>query len=126
MHRKLDDFDERTLTDRFYVIWLCKSEGWSSDYFDEIFDERHFIQIDYQNFVEKNDSSMIPRVVVYNVENAGNDGTYQIVREFLSKFQNKIVVLFHVSDEFQGGKRKWKYGRWKLYIIYLSFVVMLS
>lgn len=74
----------------------------------EFFPESRFNHIDWPVLRQLNDSAIKPRVVVYNVENAGEDGKYQPLRDHLTA--TKTTILVHTSDEFQGSGRKWKYG----------------
>lgn len=91
-----------------FVLWACKSDGWERDYIHELFPpEKNFVHVDYVDFVNQADP-IKPKVLVYNVENSGADGTYQQIRQILK--ENKVIILVHTADEFQGSARKWKYG----------------
>jgi hypothetical protein len=96
------------------VLWLSNYDTWEQDYLHDIFPTDRFMHIPVSKFIEKFNQSTVnetvyrPRVFVYNVENSGNDGRYQFVRDYIDRF--KPLVLVHLSDEFQGWSRKWKYG----------------
>lgn len=96
------------------VLWLSAYETWEKDYLHDIFPEPVYMHIPLQKFLEKFNQSTVantvycPKVFVYNIENSGNDGRYQVVRDYIDQF--KPVVLIHLSDEFQGWSKKWKYG----------------
>ena len=49
------------------------------------------------------------RVLVYNIKNAGQDATYQEVRSLIATYP-AINVLVHLSDEWQGSAKKWRFG----------------
>ena len=101
-----------------YVLWACKSGGWEHDYMHELFpgptidytmtDSFNFTHYDAPVFAQLKDPSILPRVLVYNIENAGADGTYPEIRKLITTY--KFTILVHTADEFQGSSRKWKYG----------------
>ena len=104
------------------VLWLCGSNGWERDYIFELFPFPHFVHIGINEWrhLQENRSlglqihgsihkRIVPRVVVYNIENAGSDGKYTALYNVLSN-NSRIVVLVHTADEFGGSPRKWKYG----------------
>lgn len=93
-----------------YVLWACGSQGWERDYIRELFSlKENFVHIDLAELQNKPNSTIKPRVIVYNVENSGADGKYQIIRDLLTTYPT-TAILVHTSDEFMGNSRKWKYG----------------
>lgn len=92
-----------------FVLWACQSGGWEHDYMRELLPSPKFDHIDLPDLLKLNDSTNIkPRIIVYNVENSGPDGSYQMIRDLLKQY--RITILVHTSDEFQGWGQKWKYG----------------
>ena len=49
-----------------------------------------------------------PSVIVYDVSSAGDNGQYEIVKKFITKYEPRILV--HEGDEFEASPHKWKYG----------------
>jgi len=98
------------------VLWLSSTECWEKDFMREIFAEDKFLHVSKQEFIDNyftnttNSDGKIfwPRVIVYNIENSGPDAKYEVVREYITKYHPAIIV--HMSDEFQGWSKKWKYG----------------
>lgn len=101
-----------------FVLWACKSGGWEHDYVHELFpgsnqnflesNSFNFTHFDAHEFAKLNNPEIKPRVLIYNIENAGADGAYSDIRSYVSKY--RITILVHTADEFQGSSRKWKYG----------------
>jgi hypothetical protein len=90
---------------------MSSFDCWEYDYIREIFPESDYKHISKRDFeVTSNNSSkeLFPKVIVYNVENSGSDGKYSIIREYIVRY--KPIILVHLSDEFQGWAKKWKYG----------------
>jgi hypothetical protein len=100
------------------VLWLMNYENaWEQDFLRDIFPPSSFFHIHISKFVDNFNQSKVnesihnmyhPRILVYSVENSGNDGRYQFVRDYILRF--KPLVLIHLSDEFQGWSKEWKYG----------------
>jgi len=92
-----------------YVLWACQSGGWEHDYMRELLPSPKFEHIDLPDLLKLNDSANIkPRIIVYNIENSGQDGSYKMIRDLLKQYT--ITILVHVGDEFQAWSQKWKYG----------------
>lgn len=51
-----------------------------------------------------------PKILLYNIENQGKtyQAIYEIPRQLIALYN--IPVLYHTSDEFLGGPKKWQYG----------------
>ena len=120
---------------RTLVLWLCRlDDSWEHDFFVyELLPAPHFLHIDVNEWrrVQNNltlaaqifgptNNHLTPRVVVYNIDNAGSDGLYTALYDILLN-NSSVVVLVHTSDEFGGAnptwkaspdwkKRLWKYG----------------
>ena len=105
------------------VLYACKSGGWEHDYLrNDVFPLSHFEHMDLGDYHKEaaaisanstlSGASKIkipkPRVLVYNIENSGDDAKYTLIRNLIKEF--RIAVLTHTSDEWQGSPRKWKYG----------------
>lgn len=109
-----------SLIKKVIVLYACKSGGWEHDYLrQDIFPLSHFVHYDVADYYKEvaafanssnNKDAMLPkpRVLVYNVENSGDDGKYTVIRDLIKEF--RIAILAHTADEFQGSPRKWKYG----------------
>ena len=107
---------------RTLVLWLCRSDGWERDYIFEIFPFPHFMHLGVNEWKSLQDNvtlsteifgsshtQITPRVVVYNIENAGVDGKYSMLYNLLAN-NSRVAVLVHTADEWGGSPRKWKYG----------------
>jgi hypothetical protein len=90
------------------MLMACCKNAWETDFMKEIFPVERYHRMHVHEFKSRNDSSLQPRVLMYNVENSENDGSYSAIKALVK--QHKIPVLVHTSDEFQGWPRKWKYG----------------
>ena len=107
---------------RTLVLWLCRSDGWERDYIFEIFPFPHFMHLGNNEWKRLQENvtlstealglsrtQIAPRVVVYNIENSGMDGKYSMLYNVLAN-DSRVAVLVHISDEWGGSPRKWKYG----------------
>ena len=107
---------------RTLVLWLCRSDGWERDYIFELFPFPHFMHLGVTEWKRLQDNitlstevfglsrtQITPRVIVYNIENAGMDGKYSMLYNILAN-DSRVAVLVHTSDEWGGSSRKWKYG----------------
>jgi len=93
------------------VLWATTFLCWETDYLLEIFspdDGFEHLEWDGKSLPPAIVPSRI-RALVYNIQNAGKDATYQEVRSLLVSFPS-INVLVHLSDEWQGSSKKWRYG----------------
>lgn len=89
------------------VLWACGTQSsWEYDYFVELFPLSHFNHVFLK--VTPVTDDVHPKVLVYNVENAGSDGSYSLIRKLIAT--HKIPILVHTSDEYMGNPKKWKYG----------------
>ena len=88
------------------LLWACGSDSWESDFLAELFPHSSFVHINLRDF--DINGTIVPQSLVYNIENAGDDAHYDVIRAIITKF--KVKILVHLSDEFQGSGRKWKYG----------------
>jgi len=89
-------------------MWACCTPNtWEYDYFLEFFPFTHFDHI-FVKDTQITESGLNPKVLVYNVENSGSDGSYASIRKLIATY--KIPILVHTSDEFMGSPKKWKYG----------------
>ena len=92
------------------IIIIITIIGWEHDYVREILPAPTFEHIDLPDLLKLNDSINIkPRIIVYNVENSGHDGSYQMIRDLLKQY--RITILVNTADEYQGWGQKWKYGK---------------
>lgn len=92
------------------VVWACGMNSWETDYMFELFPRPQFHHISLHdvknlNTTYKNSLSAL----IYNVENAGDDGKYSVLRDFLHTFST-VKVLVQLSDEWMGSSKKWMYG----------------
>ena len=98
--------------ERPVVLWLTKYICWETDHLLEIFhpDEfEHIASARAQGRLPPSVSGSRVKVVVYNILNAGKDATYSEVRSVVASYPS-VNILVHLSDEWQGTKRKWRYG----------------
>jgi hypothetical protein len=76
----------------------------------EIFNLENFEHLEWNGKTLPQD--LVPsqiRVLIYNIKNAGQDATYQEVRSLIATY-SAINVLVHLSDEWQGSAKKWRFG----------------
>ena len=64
----------------------------------------------FMDYLEKNETvpHLLPTVLIYNVENSGDDALYKLPRLIISKYN--IPVIFNPSDEWKGWWKKYVYG----------------
>jgi hypothetical protein len=96
-------------TNTIYILFVCNDDGWTYSYMYELFPSSTYTHVTMKDYEIFKDNPIVqPRILVYNIENSGDDAQYTIVRKLLDKY--KITILVHNSDEFQGSSRKYKYG----------------
>ncbi len=92
------------------VVWACGMNSWETDYMFELFPRPQFHHISLHDVNNLNTTiKKSLSALIYNVENAGDDGKYSVLRNFLHTFST-IKVLVQLSDEWMGSSKKWKYG----------------
>lgn len=94
----------------FIVLYASGFWCWEHDYLTkDLFPEPRFLHMAVSNYTSSNISDLPePKILVYNIENSGEDAKYQVVQDLITKY--KITILVHTSDEFQGWSKKYKYG----------------
>lgn len=98
----------------YFVLWLCGTFKYEGPMLLELFPTPQFRHVEHSDYLLANSTyadniRRNVKAIVYNVENAGQDGNYDIVTNYTNSF--RIPILVHLSDEFQGATgRKWKYG----------------
>lgn len=97
----------QTIYSKHLVLWACCSPStWEYDFFLELFPFSHYDHIFLKDTLIAD--GLLPKILVYNVENSGSDGSYTLIRNLISTY--KVSILVHTSDEFNGSPKKWKYG----------------
>ena len=95
------------------VLWLTKYICWETDHLLEIFHPDEYEHLDWSRGHRRLPPSVSGsrvKVVVYNILNAGgSEARYTEVRSVVASFPS-VNILVHLSDEWQGTKRKWRYG----------------
>jgi hypothetical protein len=87
---------------------MFSMEGWEHDHTREIFPVTQYQHVDWNTFSALPDKTIQPEVMIYNVENAEDDGSYRKVKALVEQYRIKILV--HFADEHQGLAHKWKWG----------------
>jgi hypothetical protein len=92
------------------VAWACKIDTWEKEFLFELFPHPYYRHLPFDEVISQKERHLQnTQAVIFNVENAGNDGKYTEIRDFLTTFKN-VKVLAQLSDEWMGNGKKWKHG----------------
>jgi hypothetical protein len=84
---------------KFYVLWMFSMNNWEYDHTREIFPTSRFEHISYKK-LDDYPENVQPEIIIYNVENAGDDCSYEKVKELTERYKAKILV--HFADKYGG------------------------